>query len=225
MMRVKIVAIGRPIVRCAPVTEFVELEPEVVSDRILTIPNVITFVRLLCLPVFLWLLLHDQNRAAAAWLLGALGATDFADGYIARHFNQTSALGKVIDPVADRLLLFAGIGAILYDGSVPVWFAIVVLTREVLISIATLVLAALGARRIDVTWYGKAGTFANMFAFPLFLGSHSTVSYDAVCGFLAWIFLVPGLVLSYFALLLYIPLARAALAEGRAAESGVASGP
>ena len=188
---------------------------EVVSDRILTVPNAITVVRLLCLPVFLWLLLHDQNRAAAAWLLGALGATDFLDGYIARHFHQTSALGKVLDPVADRLLLFVGIGAILYDGTVPVWFAVVVLVREVLVSVATLVLAALGAKRIDVTWYGKAGTFANMFAFPLFLGSHSTVSYDAVCGVLAWIFLVPGLLLSYYALFLYIPLARSALAEGR----------
>ena len=198
---------------------------EIVSDRILTVPNVITVIRLLCLPVFLWLLLHDENRAAAAWLLGALGATDFVDGYVARHFHQTSALGKVLDPVADRLLLFVGIGAILYDGTVPIWFAIVVLVRELLVSAATLVLAALGAKRIDVTWYGKAGTFANMFAFPLFLGSHSTVSYSAVCGFLAWIALVPGLLLSYYALFLYIPIARSALAEGRGVQTGVASGP
>jgi len=198
---------------------------QVVSDRILTVPNVITVIRLLCLPVFLWLLLHDENRAAAAWLLGALGATDFVDGYVARHFHQTSALGKVLDPVADRLLLFVGIGAILYDGTVPIWFAVVVLVREVLVSVATIVLAALGAKRIDVTWYGKAGTFANMFAFPLFLGSHSTVSYSSACGFLAWIALVPGLLLSYYALFLYIPIARGALAEGRHAQTGVASGP
>jgi cardiolipin synthase len=198
---------------------------EVVSDRILTIPNVITVVRLLCLPIFLWILLHDENRAAAAWLLGALGATDFVDGYVARHFHQTSKLGKVLDPVADRLLLFVGIGAILYDGTVPPWFAIVVLVRELLISVATLGLAAMGARRIDVTWWGKAGTFANMFAFPLFLGSHSTVSYSGVCGVLAWIAAVPGLALSYYALLLYIPIARQALREGRSAPTGVASSP
>jgi cardiolipin synthase len=198
---------------------------EVVSDRILTIPNVITFVRLLCLPVFVWMLLHDENRAAAAWTLGALGATDFVDGYIARHFNQTSKLGKIIDPVADRLLLFVGIGAILYDGTVPTWFAIAVLVRELLVSVATLALAALGASRIDVTWYGKAGTFANMFAFPLFLGSHSTVSYDNVCGFLAWGFTFPGLALSYYALFLYIPIARDALREGRGTAAGVTSDP
>src|SRR5439155_3008425 len=151
---------------------------------VLTIPNAPTVPRPLCLPAFLWLLLHDENRAAASWLLGALGATDFVDGYVARHFHQTSNLGKILDPVADRLLLFVGIGAILYDGTVPVWFAVAVLAREVAVSVATLALAALGAKRIDVTWFGKAGTFANMFAFPLFLGSHSTVSYDNVCGFL-----------------------------------------
>ena len=198
---------------------------EIVSDRILTVPNVITVIRLLCLPIFLWLLLHDENRAAASWFLGALGATDFVDGYVARHFHQTSNLGKVLDPVADRLLLFVGIGAILYDGTVPTWFAIAVLVREVLVTVATLTLAAMGAKRIDVTWWGKAGTFANMFAFPLFLGSHSTVSYSSVCGFLAWVALVPGLVLSYYALLLYVPIARRALREGRAAHSGVASNP
>ena len=69
---------------------------EIVSDRILTLPNAITVVRLLCLPIFLWLLFHDENRAAAAWFLGGLGATDFVDGYVARHFHQTSALGKIL---------------------------------------------------------------------------------------------------------------------------------
>jgi cardiolipin synthase len=190
------------------------------SDRILTVPNVITVIRLLCLPLFLWLLFHEENRAAAAWLLGLLGATDFLDGYIARHFNQTSEIGKVLDPVADRLLFFVGIVAILIDGSVPAWFAWAVLIREVLVAVATLVLAAMGARRIDVTWYGKAGTFANMFAFPLFLGSHAAVSYAGLCGFLAWCFGIPGLVLSWYAALLYIPIARDALREGRTARAG-----
>jgi cardiolipin synthase len=188
--------------------------------RVLTVPNVITVVRLLCLPVFLWLLFGQDNRAAAAWLLGLLGATDFLDGYIARHFNQASEIGKILDPVADRLLFFVAIGAILIDGSVPVWFAWAVLIREVLVAGATLALAAMGARRIDVTWYGKAGTFANMFAFPLFLGSHSTVSYAGLCGFLAWCFGIPGLVLSWYAALLYIPIARDALRAGREARAG-----
>ncbi|MEY2436474.1 MAG: hypothetical protein QOF97_1310, partial [Acidimicrobiaceae bacterium] len=118
------------------------------GDRILTIPNAITVFRLLCLPLFLWLLFVDENRVAAASLLGFLGATDFVDGYIARHFDQESELGKILDPVADRLLFFVGAGGILVDGSVPVWFAVAILVREALVTAATLGLAALGARRI-----------------------------------------------------------------------------
>jgi cardiolipin synthase len=195
------------------------------GDRILTIPNAITVFRLLCLPLFLWLLFVDENRVAAASLLGFLGATDFVDGYIARHFDQASELGKILDPVADRLLFFVGAGGILVDGSVPVWFAVAILVREALVTAATLGLAALGARRIDVTWYGKAGTFANMFAFPFFLAAESTVGWRDTAWVLAWVSAVPGLVLSWYAAALYVPIARKALAEGRAKTSRVGSLP
>jgi cardiolipin synthase (CMP-forming) len=185
-------------------------------DRIFTVPNVITFVRLAMLPVFLWLLFAEEDRAAAAWLLAFLGVTDFLDGYIARHFHQVSNLGKVLDPVADRLIFIVGGGAILIDGSVPRWFAIVVLARELLVSAATLYLAARGVRRIDVTWYGKAGTFFLLMAFPLFLASESSLGWWQ--GW-AWLTGIPGLVLSLYAAVLYVPMARDALAEARAAGS------
>ena len=186
------------------------------EDRIVTIPNVITVVRLCLLPVFLWLLFVRDNRAAAAGLLAFLGITDFLDGWIARHFDQSSSLGKVLDPVADRVLFFVGAGAILIDGSVPTWFAVTVLVREAVVSVATLVLAAMGARRIDVTWYGKAGTFCLMIAFPLFLAAESTVGWADTAEVLAWVAGIPGLALSLYAAALYVPLARRALAEGRA---------
>ncbi len=185
------------------------------ASAILTLPNVITLVRLACLPLFLWLLFGAEDRAAAAWLLAALGATDWVDGYLARHMHQVSDVGKVLDPVADRLLFFVGAGGILIDGSVPTWFAVVVLVREALVGGATLILAALGAKRIDVTWYGKAGTFFLMIAFPLFLASHSDISWADAAGVLAWLTGIPGLVLSLYAAVLYVPLARRALAEGR----------
>lgn len=188
---------------------------EATEDRILTVPNIITFVRLACLPVFLYLLFGRENRAAAGWLLAALGMTDFADGYIARHFHQVSTFGKVIDPVADRLLFFVGVTAILIDGSAPLWIGVLVLSRELVVSAATLLLAAFGAERIDVMWFGKAGTLALMVAFPAFLGSHSTLSYADVLGVLAWVTVVPGLALSYLAALLYIPRGRDALRRGR----------
>jgi cardiolipin synthase len=186
------------------------------EDRILTIPNIVTVVRLACVPLFLWLLFGRENRAAAAYLLGALGATDWVDGYVARHFDQVSTLGKVLDPVADRILLGVGIVAILVDGSVPAWIAWVVIVREVTISIATVGLAAAGARRIDVQWAGKAGTLALMCAFPLFLGSHAdNLGWEDLAGALAWIFVIPGLVLAWYAAITYVPRARVALAEGR----------
>ena len=190
---------------------------EVVSDRILTVPNLVTLVRLACLPLFLWLLFGREDRAAAAWLLAGLGITDWVDGYIARHFHQTSELGKVFDPVTDRLLFFVGGGGILIDGSVPTWFAVVVLIREALVAVATLLLAALGAKRIDVTWFGKAGAFFLMVAFPLFLASHSSLSWHETAGDLAWVAGIPGLALSLYSAALYVPLARSALSEGRAA--------
>lgn len=185
----------------------------------LTVPNAITMVRLSCIPWFVWLLFADGRRAAAAVLLAVLGATDWVDGWIARRFDQGSTLGKVLDPVADRLLLGVGVLAIIIDGSVPLGIGIIVVAREVVISAATLVLAALGARRIDVTWVGKCGTFALMVAFPLFLLGASDVSFADPARALAWVAIVPAIALSYRAALGYVPIARDALRAGRAARA------
>ena len=189
------------------------------EDRILTIPNVISLVRLSCLPVFLWLLFVQEDRLAAAILLGVLGATDWVDGYIARHYDQVSTLGKVLDPTADRLLFFVGVGGILVDGTVPAWFAWMILVREVVVAVTTVVIALLGARRIDVTWVGKAGTFCLMVAFPLFLASGAGTSIDDAFRVLAWAFGIPGLILSYVSWAMYLPIALRALDEGRAARA------
>src|SRR5205085_4163358 len=137
-----------------------------------TVPNVISLVRLACVPVFLWLLFGRDDRAAAALLLAALGATDWVDGYIARHFNQVSTVGKVLDPTADRVLLAVAVVALLIDGALPPVMAWLVLVREILVSVGVVALAAAGARRIDVQWAGKAGTLALMVALPLFLLGH-----------------------------------------------------
>ena len=185
------------------------------QDRVLTVPNALSVARLLCVPLFLWLLFGRDDRAAAAWLLGGLGATDWVDGYVARHFGQVSTLGKVLDPTADRLLLLAAAIALIVDHDVPAWLAIVVLVREALVGGAVLVLAALGARRIDVQWAGKAGTFGLMFALPLFLMSHADVGWHAAAGALAWCCVFPALALGWYAAATYVPMARDALREGR----------
>ena len=125
------------------------------------------------MPVFLWLLWKpDPAPVAAAALLAVLGATDWVDGYIARHFDQGSELGKILDPTADRVLLVAAAIALLDRRSADRRSTSSCgssLVREVLIAVATVALGLAGARRIDVVWAGKAGTLALMFALPMFL--------------------------------------------------------
>lgn len=185
------------------------------EDRVLTIPNALSVGRLLCAPVFVWLLFGADDPHAAALLLAILGVTDFVDGYLARHLNQVSELGKVLDPVADRLLLIVGMVSIIIHGTVPWWVGALAVGREVVVAAGTLALFALGARRIDVTLLGKAGTFLMMLAFPLFLASDPSVGWHDVARVLAWICVVPGLVLSWYSALRYVPLARQALAQRR----------
>ena len=195
------------------------MEPEPRDRGLWTIPNLISALRLLAIPWFVWLLLHEHRPIAAGLLLAALGATDWVDGYIARHFDQGSKVGKIMDPIADRALLIVGGVTLLIDGTVPRWVAIVVLAREALVSIATVSLAAMGARRIDVQWVGKAGTLAMMFSLPMFLWL-STVTHGLGHEALAavtWFFTITGIVLSYYATAGYIPIGLAALREGRSA--------
>lgn len=185
------------------------------EDRILTVPNVVTAIRLLCIPVFVWLLLRPDHRGwyPAALLLGALGATDGVDGFVARRFDQVSTVGKVLDPIADRLLL--GVAAIttIVLGAVPLWVGVAAIAREGVVAVGFTIVAALGGRRLDVSVAGKAGTFGLMAALPLFVGGHANDDWHAVAETLAWIFAVPGLVLGWYAVFTYIPRARAALRD------------
>lgn len=185
-----------------------------------TWPNAITLLRLLMLPVFLWLLFDTNHRAIAAWLLGVLGATDWIDGFVARRLHQVSNVGKVLDPTADRVLVISGLLAVAVAGGVPWWFASLTLAREVIVSGVTLVLAAMGAARINVLWWGKVSTFALMTSFPLFLlttNPHgaplSGWQHDArdVC----WVIGIMGLSLSWLVLFGYVRPALAALRAGR----------
>ncbi len=185
------------------------------EQRILTVPNLISVARLACVPLFLWLLLARDDEIAAALLLGLLGATDWVDGWIARHFDQGSEIGKVLDPTADRILLLCAGVALLINGSLPLWVGVVVLARELVISVAVLVLAAAGARRMDVRWAGKAGTLALMFALPGFLLADAVSEIRTPLLVVTWVFTIGGLVLSYYAAIAYIPQARAALREAR----------
>jgi len=200
-----------------------EVEPG--ADRVVTVPNAVTLVRLLCIPLFVWLLFGAHRQTGSAVLLAVLGATDWVDGSIARRFHQVSTVGKILDPTADRLLVGTGVIAIVVHGAVPVWFAVLTLAREVLVAGTVLALAALGARRIDVLWVGKAGTFGLMFAYPAFLLSHGSAGWQTPIHDIAWVTGGVGLVLAWIAAGSYIGPARAALREGRAGRRSKAAGP
>jgi cardiolipin synthase len=195
------------------------------GDRVLTLPNVVTAVRLLCVPVFVVLLsgAHRAHWVAAGLVLAALGATDWVDGQLARRLHQVSTVGKVMDPVADRVLLLVAAASAVWFGAVPVWVAAVVLAREVVVVLGALVVAAGGGRRIDVTLVGKAGTLMTMFAFPLFLFGHAPVSWHRIPEDAAWLFAIPGMVLAWGAAAGYLPAARAAIVVGRRPPQGVDS--
>ncbi len=201
------------------------------EDRLLTAPNAITLLRLLCLPVFVWLLFGRENYLAAAALLAILGATDWVDGYVARHFGQVSNFGKMFDPTVDRLLLIVGVGGIMLADLQIAWFmafAWIVVVREVILTVFVGTTILLGARRMDVTWVGKCGAFALMTAFPAFLASA-----DATLGgtwletaflVVAWGAAAPGLVCSMIAFVGYVREGLRALREGRAMRSAAGDG-
>lgn len=186
------------------------------SRRVATIPNAITLVRLVCVPLFVYLLLGREHRTGAAALLAVLGATDWVDGYLARRLGQVSEVGAMLDPTTDRVLLGTAVIAMLMDGSLPAWLGVAMLARETTVASATVGLALAGARRIDVLWVGKAGTLGLMFALPLFLYRADGGGLADGALWTAWGFALPGLTLSYYAAFGYIAPARTALREGRA---------
>ena len=187
-------------------------------DTLLTIPNLFTLLRLLCLPVFLYVLIGLDNPAAAGWLLGGLGATDWVDGYLARRLGQVSEFGRKFDPTVDRLLFIVALLAIIGTDAAPRWFCIAVLARELVVGVSIAIATVFfSMARFDVTWLGKAATFLLMFAIPGFLIGWS--DFPGHTGFLvaSWLLGIPGLVLSYWTALRYIPQIRHGVAVGRAA--------
>ena len=195
----------------------------------LTVPNALSALRLVCVPVFLALMLvaHRRDWFAAAVLLGALGATDWVDGFLARRLGQVTTLGKVLDPAADRLLLVTATVSTVVLGAVPVLVAAIALAREVVVAGGFLYVAAAGGRRMEVRLVGKAGAFGLMCALPLLLAGHSDIGWHHLAEVLGWVFAVPALVVSWASVPGYALGARKVLAEvrgGGARAAGTRSG-
>lgn len=185
----------------------------------LTVPNALSVGRLLCVPLFAWMVLGRHDYYGAAVVLAVLGATDWVDGQAARRLGQVSTLGKVLDPAADRVLVATAVVAGTIAGAIPLWLCVLVGIREALVSGAVVLLGAMRAPRIDVVWAGKAGTLGLMFAFPLFLVAHSHAGWHSAAHLLAWLFCVPALLLGWTAAAAYVPAARRAYATARVGPS------
>jgi cardiolipin synthase len=185
------------------------------EDRLVSVPTAVTAARLALVPLFVWLIAQPHRRDwwPAAVLLAALGATDWLDGQLARRLHQVTRLGALLDPIADRALLAAaGIGGLVL-GAVPLPLAAAAIAREATVAVGTLVLAVARAKRVEVTFLGRAGTFGLMSAFPLFLAGRSDVGWHHACLVLAWVAAIAGLALGWASFASYAPSARAALKE------------
>ncbi len=197
------------------------------SERILTIPNLISIARLLGVPVFLWLVLGVQTQAGDWWAVGLLiaaGFSDWLDGKIARALNQQTRLGQLLDPAADRLYIVATLIALAVRSIIPWWLVAVLAVRELLMAAVLAVLRRRGWGALQVSFVGKTATLCLLYAFPLlFLGSH-VASYAETAKVAGWSFAIWGTALYWCSALLYLVQARRLLAGPDPGPAGLAPG-
>ncbi|OBA82838.1 CDP-diacylglycerol--glycerol-3-phosphate 3-phosphatidyltransferase [Mycobacterium sp. 1164966.3] len=180
------------------------MEPAHPADRVLTVPNVLSAIRLLLIPVFIYVLLVAHANAWAVAILMFSGISDWADGKIARMLNQSSRLGVLLDPTVDRLYMVAVPITMAAGGIVPWWFVITLLARDGLLAATLPSLRSRGLSALPVTYVGKAATFALMSGFPLVLLGQWHALWSRVVGACGWGFLIWGLYMYLWAFVLYI---------------------
>ena len=172
------------------------------SDRVLTVPNALSFLRLLGVPVFLWLIVAQADGWAVVLLIVS-GATDYLDGKIARRFGLVSALGALLDPVADRLYILTTLLGLAWRAIIPWWLVAVLLGREVFGAVVLLWVRRYGYPSLPVHFVGKAGTFNLLYAFPLLLLADGRSAVAHVAQPVAWGFVWWGTALYWVAGVLY----------------------
>jgi cardiolipin synthase len=169
----------------------------------MTVPNMLSILRLILVPVFLVLLLSN-NSAWALITLVVASATDYLDGLLARVLNQQTRLGQLLDPAADRLYILATLVGLAYTQHIPVWVPFVIVSRDVLLAATYPMLAKLGYGPLPVHYLGKAGTFALLYAFPLLLMADVWVDARNVILPLAWAFAIWGIGLYWWSGYIYL---------------------
>ena len=198
----------------------------VLSDRFLTVPNALSVLRLLLVPVFAWLIVAQHDGWALAVLLAA-SLSDYLDGYLARRWHQETRAGQVLDPAADRLYIFATLLGLAWRDLVPWWVVALVVARDVVLLATLPSLTRAGYGPLPVHYLGKAATFCLLYAFPLILLSEvegAAGAVGSVARSLGWAFAWWGTGLYWWAGLLYVHqvhlLVREDAARRRAAGPG-----
>jgi CDP-diacylglycerol--glycerol-3-phosphate 3-phosphatidyltransferase len=209
----------------APVPSLPDGSPPVVDrealpDRVWTLPNALSVLRLLGVPLFLWLLLGPEADGWALVILMVSGFTDWLDGKLARWLNQGSRLGALLDPAADRLYIVAALVALALRDIVPVWLVAILVGRELVLGVALLVLRRYGYPPLQVHYLGKAATLLLLYAFPGLLLAYGSNPVAAVAEPIAWALTIWGTVLYVLSGALYLVQVAGIVRTERAATGG-----
>jgi cardiolipin synthase len=183
------------------------------KEQFMTVPNLLSMLRLALVPVFLYLLLNEKYLSAI-FILALSSLTDYLDGYFARKFNQVTRLGQLLDPAADRLYIFSTLVGLSITGIIPVWLALVIIGRDVVLAIAYPILATYGYGPLPVHYLGKTGTFALLYAFPLLLMAYIWNPIAFILEPLAWAFALWGVGLYWWGAFVYLRQLREIVKKG-----------
>lgn len=173
------------------------------KEQFMTVPNLLSMLRLALVPVFLYLLLNERYLSAIV-VLALSSLTDYLDGYFARRFNQVTRLGQLLDPAADRLYIFSTLVGLSITGIIPIWLALVIIGRDLVLAIAYPILATHGYGPLPVHYLGKTGTFALLYAFPLLLMAYIWEPIAYILEPLAWAFALWGVGLYWWGAVVYL---------------------
>jgi cardiolipin synthase len=193
-------------------------EAQAVSDRIFTLPNVLSVLRLVGVPVFLWAILAQHDAIALATLMFS-GVSDYLDGKIARHFGMVSRVGQLLDPLADRLYIATTLFGLAWRDIIPWWLVLLLVSREVLLAVVLSVLKRYGQTGLPVHFVGKAATFTLLYAFPLLLLGDGESTFAQWALPIGWAFAWWGTVLYWLAGVMYIIQAWQVVVRARAASA------
>jgi cardiolipin synthase len=165
------------------------------SSSVISVPNALTFLRFLGIPLFIYLTLNLEADGWAIVVLAIGGATDYFDGKIARAWNQTSRLGELADPAIDRLYILAILVVFLIRDIIPLWMILIIVGRDIALALITILMNRKGIPPFTVTYLGKAATFNLMYAFPFILLAQSKTAFGTVAFVLGWSFAIWGIAL------------------------------